>query len=442
MKSRTLLYSVLLMVILLSACKGDRPGPEKPGAAIPPAQEKSGQEEPKEKKDEPLDIDKLDIPERMKAAVKEGRIPMERVQQFLEMRRGGGGPGGGDAALVELSRVQQKEIHSSLVLNGIVEPQNTVEVYSRLSAHVKSIVKEEGQRVKKNDVLALLDDTEIQISYQQARIMLKQAELSLADQEENFRRSSELKANNLISDKDFQASQSALQSAKLEFENRRQNYNSLELQLGYTRIISPIDGFITRRLIEVGHKLNPNQHVYTVENFSPLLVRLNVPTADVVNISPGMKAEITSDVLRGNVFPGQVKLVNPRVEVQSGTVRVTVEVDDPSGSLRPGMFTEVRILVRANPDALVIPRRSVLYRQNKSWVFTFTNFSAQQREISTGIIDGDNIEVISGLERGEFVIISGMENLKDGQQVRPANEGRPGGNQGSGERQRPADENR
>jgi RND family efflux transporter MFP subunit len=357
-----------------------------------------------------IDIDKLDIPDRMKQAIKDGKIPMDRVREFMQRRRG-------NQPNVRIERIKKQPINSFLILNGVVEPERQVEIFARLSAYVKNIVREEGEFIKRNDVLALLDDSEIKISYQQAKIQLKQAEITLKDEERNHQRNKKLKETELISEKDFLASQLSSRKAKLDYENKNEDYKNLQLQLNYTRIRSPISGYITERLIEVGDKVNNNQQVYTVEDFSPLLVKVFVPTADIVNLKEGMPSQITTDVLKGMVFKGKIKLINPRIDVQSGTVKVTLEVYDKQLKLRPGMFVETKIMVRSNPEALVIPKKSIVYKRGISYVFIFNKMKVQQREVKTGISEGDNIEILSGIKEGEALVTVGVETLKDQMQV-------------------------
>ena len=382
-----------------------------------------------DKKEETIDIDKLDIPDRMKEAIKSGRIPMERVKQFLEMRKGMG-----NAPLVKIEPVRQQPIHAFLVLNGIVEPERKVEVYSRLPAYVKNILREEGEFVKKEDVLALLDDTEIRISHRQAQLQLEQAKLTLEDEAANFERSKELKKTEMISDQDYQLAETNYNKAKLDHQNKQESFKDLELQLSYTKIKSPVEGYVTERLIEVGTRVSSNQHVYTVEDFSPLLVKVYVPTSDIINLETGMETEVTSDVLGGMVFNGKIKLINPRIDVQSGTVKVTIEVFDRTKKLKPGMFVETKILIRNKPDALVIPKKSVSYKENEAFVFVFERQGMQvsKRVIKTGISEGDNIEVTSGLEAGERIVTVGVEGLKDKMKVNVQGFGRPSGFRGPG----------
>jgi membrane fusion protein (multidrug efflux system) len=292
-----------------------------------------------------------------------------------------------------------------------------VEIFSRLSAYVKQIVKEEGAFVRENDVLALLDDKEIRISYQQARIQLEQAKLSLEEAEANLNRSQELIKKDLISEQEFQTTEATYKQRQLDYENRQESFKDLELQLNWTRIHSLSDGYITERLVEVGDRVNANQQVYTIEDFSPLLVRVFVPTSDSIKLKTDMLTEVTTEIIEGTIFQGRVKLINPRVDVQSGTVKVTVEVFDETLMLKPGMFVEAKIVIGKKEDVLIIPRKSILFKQNKTYVFVMDRNQVSQREIVLGLTEEDHVEILSGLERGEVIVTVGVEGLKDGERV-------------------------
>lgn len=360
-----------------------------------------------------IDVDSLDIPDRMKEAIKSGKIPPEQVQEMIAKFQGAGE----DALPVSVAPVERQDLNSYLVLNGIVEPERKVEIFSRLSAYVKQIVKEEGDYVKENAVLALLDDTEIKISFEQAKIQLEQARLSLEEAEQNFNRNQELIKRELISEQEFQTQEATYKQRKLDYQNRQESYKDLELQLNYTKIRALSEGFITERLIEVGDRVNANEQVYTIEDFNPLLIRVYVPTSDAIKLKEGMSAEVSTEVLEGAVFEGSVKLINPRIDTQTGTVKVTVEVTDESLRLTPGMFVEVQIAIGAKENVVTIPRKAILYKQNKTYVFVMNRNQVSQREIELGLTEEDFVEVTSGLNEGEVIVTVGVEGLKDGQRV-------------------------
>lgn len=360
-----------------------------------------------------IDVDKLNIPDELKEAIKSGRIPKDQIPQMLAQFQSSGG----ETVPVSVAAVHRKNLNSYLVLNGIVEPERKVEVFSRLSAYVKEIVKEEGAYVIENDVLALLDDKEIRISYEQAKIELEQARLSLEEAEKNYIRNQELIKRDLISVQEFQTQEAQYKQRQLDYQNRMQSYKNLELQLNWTKIRALSEGYITERLIEVGSRVTPNQQVFTVEDFKPLLIRVFVPTSDAIKLRTGMPAEITTEILKGTTFAGNVKLINPRIDVQTGTVKVTIEAFDESLRLKPGMFVEARIAIGMKDNALVIPRKALLYKQNKTYVFVFNRNQVSQREVLLGLTEEDEVEVTRGLDAGEVIVVVGIESLKDGQRV-------------------------
>jgi membrane fusion protein, multidrug efflux system len=387
------------------------PGGEKTGAQSTDNPGKPGAKSPAGE----IDVDKLDIPEKMKVRIKSGEIPEERVKEMIArfQQRNSAGP----AIPVSVTQVERQDLNSYQVLNGTVEPERLVEVYSRLSAYVKEILKEEGDYVNENEVLARLDDTEIRITYEQAKIQLEQAELSLEEAKQNYERSVSLKERELISEQEYQTTESTYKQRQLDYQDRVKNFNNLELQLNWTKVRSPSEGYVTERMIEVGGRVNANEQVYTIEDFSPLLIRVYVPASDAVYLEKGMPARVTTEILEGMMFEGDVKLINPRLDPNTGTVKVTVEVFDQTRQLKPGMFVEVRIAIGQKENVLVIPRRAVVYKQNQAYVFVVNRGQAAEREVALGLAEEDQVEVVEGLQEGDVVVEVGVEALKDGQRV-------------------------
>lgn len=404
--------AVILIGLWIALAFGCGKSGENPGAANPG--QKPG-EKPRNAAD--IDVDKLNVPDKVKQQIKSGRIPKDKVQEVLARFQGETGAEQGEAYPVSVGEVLKKNLNSYLVLNGIVEPERKVEVFSRLPAYVQQIIREEGDYVKESDVLALLDDTEIRISYEQAKIELEQARLSLEEAEQNYIRNKELIAKELISEQEYQTQEAQYKQRQLDHQNRLENFKNLELQLNYTKIRALSEGYITERLIEVGSRVTANQQVYTIEDFKPLLIRVYVPTSDAIKLEERMRAEVTTEVLKGNVFTGEVKLINPRIDVQTGTVKVTVEVYDETLRLKPGMFVEVRIVIGQKENVLVIPRKAVLYKQNKTYAFILNGDRVIQREIVLGLTEEDDVEVSDGLIEGDIIVTVGVDGLKDGQRV-------------------------
>jgi RND family efflux transporter MFP subunit len=425
---KLLVFILAVFLVLLWGCgKSGNNGPKRSenpqvklqaekSAADSRAPVKPGQKPGSKRLGEDIDVDKLDIPDQLKEAIKSGRIPREQIPEILA-RVQGRGASGGEAMPVSVESVNRKDLNSYLVLNGIVEPERKVEVFSRLSTYVKEIVKEEGAYVKENDILALLDDTEIKIGYEQTKIQLEQAKLSLEEAETNYLRNQELIKRTLISEQEFQTQEAQYKQRQLDYKDRMESFKDLQLQLNWTKIRALSEGYITERLIETGDRVNANQQVYTIEDFNPLLIRVFVPTSDAIKLKTGMPAEVMTEILKGTVFAGNVKLINPRIDAQTGTVKVTVEAFDDSLRLKPGMFVEVRIVIGKKEDVLVIPRKALLYKQNKTYVFVMDQNQVSQREVFLGLTEEDDVEVTSGLNEGEVIVVIGVEGLQDGQRV-------------------------
>lgn len=413
MKKTTVL--ILAFALILTIGCGNSGDGEASGSGEPPSAKGDPGDpgrKPGSKSGGQMDLDSLGLPPEMKEAIESGKIPREKVQEILAQYGAGG-----DALPVNVETVVRQSLNSYLVLNGIVEPERMVEIFSRLAAYVKEIVKEEGDYVRENDILALLDDTEIRISYEQANIALEQAKLSLEEAEKNYLRSQELIKKELISEQEYQTQESEFKQRQLDYQNRMESFKNLELQLNWTKIRSLSEGYITERLIEVGDRVNGNEQVYTIEDFNPLLIRVFVPTSDAIKLQVGMSAEVTTEILPETRFRGDVTLVNPRIDVQTGTVKVTVEVFDETLQLRPGMFVEVRIATGAIDNVLVIPRKAILFKQNKTYVFVVDRNLVSQREIMLGLTEEDQVEIVGGLQEGDVIVSVGVENLKDGQRI-------------------------
>jgi membrane fusion protein (multidrug efflux system) len=143
-----------------------------------------------------------------------------------------------------------------------------------------------------------------------------------------------------------------------------------------------------------------------------------VPERELARLQPGQSASIAVDALAGRVFPAVVKLVSPTVDAATATFKVTLEVDDPKGNLKPGMFSRVGIVFERRSDALTIPRVALLDSDGSPSVFIVSDGKAEQRAIKTGLSNAGKVEVVDGLTGAEQVVIVGQNGLKDGNPVR------------------------
>ncbi len=360
------------------------------------------------------------------------------------MRREGRGPGGRPAfggsssqevqeISVKAYRVERQPISTYILSNTTLEPIRSVTVLSQVSSDVIEILVEEGDSVRQGQVVARLDQREIRNDYEQSKIAVDQAEIQVrqaevrADQSKaNHARSITLRGQKLISQQDFDQTELSERTDLLAYDVAKQQYEAAkarleasQLQLEYTEIRASIDGVITERLIEVGDRLNVNQEVFRVEDFTPLWARIFIPEKDLPKISVGQTARLEIEAFPERRFRGRIKMINPRVDSESGTVKVTVEVADTRGGLRPGMFGLVYIPTATRGDALIVPKKSILRERDETRVFVIAeDGTVEKRTVETGISEEGRVEIVSGLSQGESIVTVGQESLNDGYPVR------------------------
>lgn len=362
-------------------------------------------------------------------------------------RPGAGGRGGGnrfagnrpsaDQEIQEISvkacRVEEQPISNYILSNTTLEPIRAVTVVARVNAQLIHLEVEEGDRVRAGQILARLDEREVRNEHDQARIAVDQAEISVrqakvrADQSRaNLERSQTLKTQKLISQQDFDQAELNERTDMLAHEVAQQQLGAAEvrlqaavLQLEYTEIRAPIDGVITQRSVEIGDRLSLNQSLFEVEDFTPLWARIFIPEKDLSKLRIGQTASVDIEAFSERRFRGRVRMINPRIDSESGTVKVTLEMQDPEGRLRPGMFGLVYIPTETKDDALVIPKKALLRERDEIRVFVIRdNGTAEKRTVRVGIFEENRVEIVSGLQAGEAVVTVGQEGLNDSYPVK------------------------
>jgi len=322
----------------------------------------------------------------------------------------------GRALPVKVDTVKREAISLSSLKNTTLEAERWVAVRARASGQVEEILKEEGDRARKGDVLARLDDDA-------ARLLVAQRQVAYDEALRTYEREEAMYNRNLVSRERYE-------SAKTDVDRTRAQLDQAKLSLSYTTISSPISGVVTQRDVEIGNTVTNNQVLFSVADFNPLLAKIRIPEKEMGSITVGQRARITVESAPGKFFEGRVKMISPVVDPESGTVKVTIEIPSRSaGALRPGMFASVYIILATHPRALVVPKKALVLEGEGNQVFVFefdpeTGMGkAIRRKIETGFEDSDRLEIVSGLSEGEQVITVGQEGLRPGTQVRLVGEG-------------------
>lgn len=356
---------------------------------------------------------------------------------------------------VEGHKVSMRSISEYVITNTTLESIREVIVYSKVSAMVTERHFEEGDVIKEGDLLVRLHDDEIINSLEQSGIALTQSEVAVEQAEVNaelsaaeFERVRSLYNQQLISQQEYDQSEIASRSDALALDNSRRQLEAArsrleaaEIQVAYTTVRSPITGVVTARLVNVGDRLSSNQQLLTIQEFPPLWARIFVPEKSLPKIKVGQLARLQMETYSEQEFSGRIKLISPTVEAESGTIKVTIEINRDTRLLRPGMFGTVYIATDTHDNAVVIPKKSIIRERNTNYVYTInSDNSVTRQEVSIGFSDQDQVEIIAGLQGNEAIVTVGQETLSDGYPiiVRSWSDGSDGGEVLSAQAETPA----
>ncbi|MEE2754290.1 MAG: efflux RND transporter periplasmic adaptor subunit [Candidatus Latescibacterota bacterium] len=341
----------------------------------------------------------------------------------------GGERGGRNRAVaaipVKAEAVVRSEISRSVLKNTTLEADRWVNVRARRQGQIVKIHKEEGDAVREGNVIAELDSDD-------AKLQVTQMDVAYMDAKRNFTRVEKIFKRNLVSEEQFETAKTQMDRAGAQLEQAK-------LNLSYTKILTPIEGIVTARIVEIGNVVTNNQVVFSVANFDPLLARIRVPEKEIGRIEVGQEARISVESENEKLFKGRVKMISPVVDPESGTIKVTVEIPGSNRILRPGMFASVHIITETRINARVIPKKALVLEGEGNQVFVLDRgeegSKARRSRIEIGFSDSDRLEVVSGLDEGDLVITVGQDGLRPGANVRIVGEGlrpNPGGQDPAG----------
>jgi membrane fusion protein (multidrug efflux system) len=387
-----------------------------------------------------------------------------------DAKRGMRGPGGDDEApppdprtLVEAVEVAHGAVGQYVVSSAVVESEAAVDLLPETSGVVTAVKVEEGDAVRKGQVLAVIENPNLEATMERA-----QAELDRAEQ--TYGEIQRLREANAVSERELLDAHHALVTA-------RASYDEAQRMGAHARIVSPIDGHVAARHVQYGQLVSSAVPSFQVVDLDQLRVVAQLPERDLVRIREGQPAQLVPVYDTELVVPGEVLRTSPVVDPQTGTFRVTVAPVGDTELLRPGQFVSVRIQVDHHEDTLVLPRRAVLYDRGEPYVFRIVEAPEEEEpeaeegeepedgeekeegfmaglkaklaafqekmakaqgmgggeeeeelpgprrvvervDIQLGFVEVETVEVLGGVEPGERIVTLGHEALRDETRVR------------------------
>ena len=311
--------------------------------------------------------------------------------------------GGARTVAVITAHAVKKEFAHEVQALGTLRANESVDITAKVADRVAAIHFNEGQQVRKGDVLIELDNTE-------ARADLAAAEAAASDSRSQYKRSQELYQTKALSE----AQLDQLQATLLANEARVAAARS---RLADRVITAPFNGRVGLRNVSLGGLVSPGGVITTLDDLSIVKLDFSVPEVFLSTLQPGLSVEARSTAYSSDSFTGRVASVDTRVDPTTRAVTIRALIDNKDGRLRPGMFMTVK-LVRPEGQALMLPEQAIVPENDQHYVYVVADGRAQKREIKIGRRRPGEVEVLQGLTADEGVVIDGTLNLRDGVPVK------------------------
>ncbi|MEM6456499.1 MAG: efflux RND transporter periplasmic adaptor subunit [Acidobacteriota bacterium] len=314
---------------------------------------------------------------------------------------------------VEIDVLARGPIESVLRFSTNLEAEQEVQVFAEAARRIVALEVEEGDRVRKGTLLVRLQD-----DAQRSRLAQVRQELDKAERE--YKRQSNLYEQQLISEQ-------AYNDATFEVERLTLSLADAERELSYTEVRAPISGTITARMVDLGDYVTVNQRLFDMVDFDSIVARIFVPERELTQLSVGQDARLYATGLGDAMRTAEVLRIAPVVDPRSGTVKVTVALPDAAArqALRPGMYVEIDLVMQRYEDALLVPKRAVVYDDNQAYLYRVVDGDdqvvAERMRIAPTIEDREHVTLGADDARiavGNRVVIAGQAGLRDGVAVR------------------------
>jgi len=317
--------------------------------------------------------------------------------------RGQGGRGGGRAVPIEVAVARKATATDDLWSIGSLRSDESVQISSEVTGRIAEITFKEGEQVKSGDVLVKLDDAlaTAEVADAKARLELAQA---------NFERAQNLSRSGSGTERALDEATSALGTARATLQLAETRLNKLT-------ITAPFDGRVGLRDISIGAYATPGAPIVNLEKIDQLKVNFRVAETLLSQVTVGQEVEVRVDAFRDKIYPGTIYAIDPQVDVNGRSLRIRARLPNPDLELRPGLFARVIIKGLEEREVVRIPESAVVPSGQDKLVYSVVGGKAKENKVTTGRRRAGEVEVLTGIEEGTQVVISGQTRLREGAPV-------------------------
>ena len=318
----------------------------------------------------------------------------------------GGAPGGGGGPPgmpVEVAVARADTVRDEIAATGQIEAVQSIELRPEIEGRIVGILFSEGQEVAAGRPLFQIDSTELA-----ALVAQLAAQRDLAEQD--LARTKSLTAQNASSAADLERAEATARgaAAQLRLQSTR---------LARTTVRAPFTGLAGQRFVSLGDYVTTSTRLVTLQTVNPQRAAFQVPERYARALHVGQQVTFTVGAIAGRGFVGEVDFVDPVVQLPGRTILIKARVPNPQRLLQAGMFIEARLVTGLRPKAVVVPEDAVVPLQGASFVWVVTDGKANRRQVGLGVRTPGFVEIASGVDAGEQVVVGGLELLFPGAPV-------------------------
>lgn len=303
-------------------------------------------------------------------------------------------------SIIEIKPVPMRDV---IYLPGTTEAWQDVQVAADTAGRVEWMGPREGEKVTKGDLLVKIDVSALKAAMDHAA-----AQFKLAD--DLYQRRKRLFERKIIAKEELDQSATQRTLAATDYEQIKINYNH-----GFPR--SPITGMIDHLYVDTGEFIDTGKPIADIVNIDRIKINVRVPELDIRFVRVGQKTPVRIDAFPEREISGKVDFVAFKADPATKTFLVRTLIDNPLDDIRPGMIGRVAFVRRVIADALVAPLFTLVDKGGERLVFVEKDGLAQSRTVSIGVIEGDRVQITSGLKPGDHLIVKGQTEVEDGMKV-------------------------
>jgi multidrug efflux pump subunit AcrA (membrane-fusion protein) len=361
------------------------------------------------------------------------------------------------ARSIDTEPVRREAVNRTVNVSGTLAAENQVTVSSQAEGVVSRILADLGDRVVSGQVLVELDREKLQYNLDQQKAALarslaryganepgrlppidqtpdvKRAAAELNQARRGFERATELSKRQLLSQQALDDADAVLRTKQAEYDSAMQNVKNMaadidasnaaarlaERQLRDANIRAPFDGYVQQRMVSLGELVKEQMPVMQIVRIDPLKVTAEIPEGLAPWVKGGQAVDLQVDAYPDQSFTGKVSRISPSVNQQTRAFPFEALVPNPQGLLKPGTFVRVKLTTNHVEQLLTLPYAALQYRYGVNRAFVVTGDSITGREVKVGDRLGDRIEILGGVQAGDVVALTDVDNLSDGMKVAP-----------------------